>query len=149
MTKPEFMAELESAEAATQSQMRNGTPEIYFEEFEHWPLQQFKTAIQAACRTSNRFPTIRMIHANRPVNHNTGALQRIKHDRDDYQPMTEHPVREIPEDLKHLTDEELKELFYAADFSPRTHAYHLGNFRKGNWIYMQFVRDQIKVAGVR
>ena len=143
MNKAEFMLELEAAEVATQSQMKNGTPEIYFDEFEHWTSAVFRLAIQAACREGNRFPTIRMIHANKPASHATGALERIEHDRDSYKPAI-FQSRELPDDLKNLTDDELRDIFFDEDLSFDTHEYHIKNFRKGYTLWVDMVRDALK-----
>ena len=61
MLKTEFGRVMAKAAVISQSQFMAGTLDVYFAEFESWPIDVFTQSIISAARQSNRFPTVNQI----------------------------------------------------------------------------------------
>ena len=82
MLKTEFGRVMAKAAVISQSQFMAGTLDVYFSEFESWPIDVFTQSIISAARQSNRFPTVNQIRMAKPVRSNNRVLQMIKFDKE-------------------------------------------------------------------
>lgn len=142
MTRTDFISALNEAAVLCQDQYKPGTSEVYFNEFGDWPYDDFRFAICDAARNSSRFPSVRQIMDCKPRDYSTGELKKIHNMENGI--LDRKPV-ELPEHLKSLTDNQIRQMFADAGYVGDI---HVGMIRRGNSLWIEEL-DDISRGGTR